>query len=867
MSALSDLENLRLHDVADGDVRDDSRWIALMGEDEIKAFLAGLAAKHLPGRHNQDSHGNDAGPDAPNPLDKLKLAGRIDLKPGEKLLSSQRIRTRADADGWDLMTAEVDTRNGRQVRLGIIHPDDSKHWTAGPDPKRAARIAELDAEIERLEGDNNSSDELVDRLGELQSERGELVEFDAGNLNRTAIVDPSSVAKMRADIDAGIERAKEWSKAWKKLAAEADDDDPRWDAFGDNDQYFIEGSVPGGPEGELHYLVGGVDDGEASWEIRLGVKPPSARDDRYWSIGNNGDAAVFAGSDVKKLLKALDELGPGEQPKSALGRGVRRKHLPGQHNQQSHAGTDFSVLADIEVLDQDAFADTYGTLADEHSVELEGFSLTAKYFENGDSLVSIDLPGNRFQVLDETDSDGMGQLAYDIEDALSQADDFGGDEDRNDVAWDVESPQHGFNVGVTGSGDIWLRPVSGDDHLELSQEDARAFVNALRDTADSYEDAEDAGEFEQGAKSLRRRVKHLPGRHDQRDHGRSRRPKPDIPTPDVPAPAPPKPRRQPKPKPPRDDPKPAPEPKPARQPRARTTPKPAPEPKPEPKPERSAYIAQRRTILANLLRNSDDPDVLRAAGQEWDEVTGGEPRPRPEPVAQRPAASTTAPTASAELEAHVADIVSKLPPGMRPGVSEGLLAQAAYVPKLLQRFKSIGFDVDGKNRDLGSAFGQYLPGYGIQLNHRWQSQRAKLDKSAIAEQKAGFLTPSGSKSGLGAVVAHEFGHGVALSVVPRGSIAIKRSTYDKLIGALTSSLGIAGPAVGSKPAVTHDTINVWLKRNSIAISRGLSGYSTESFHELLAEAWQEYTTRGADARPAAKAVGRALAQLAGGIPR
>jgi hypothetical protein len=278
-------------------------------------------ALHLPGQHPQENHGDGDGVDG-IPGDKLKLAERIDLQPGEKLLSSQRIRTNAKVDGWDLMVAEVDTPGGRQIRLGIIEPGDSKHWTAGPDPKRVKRIVELDTEIDRLESDPDLSEAESDRLEELRSERSDLQEFDRGNLNRTAFVEPEAIGKMRTDIDSGIEQAKAWSKKWRRLRDEyediqADDDisgeereerlarvEESFDALGDNDQYFLEGSIPGGNDGDLHYLVGGVDDDEGGWKIELGIKPPDAKDS--WYIGNNDDGARFEGSDVKKLLKALD---------------------------------------------------------------------------------------------------------------------------------------------------------------------------------------------------------------------------------------------------------------------------------------------------------------------------------------------------------------------------------------------------------------------------------------------------------------------------------------------------------------------------------------------------------------------------------
>lgn len=227
----------------------------------------------------------------------------------------------------------------------------------------------------------------------------------------------------------------------------------------------------------------------------------------------------------------------------------RAFHLPGEHDQKDHAGIG-SVLDGIEVLNQDDFSGLYGEMADERSVELEGFSLTARYFDSGESAVVIDLPDDRYQVLDETSPEGMSQLAYDIEDALSQADDY---EDSEEVVWDTDSPRHEFSVAVTGEGVVQLRPLSGDDFLELLPQEARDFANALHDLVASYEKSEEEGGFDgpengqKAASSVDRhraalsrivtRVRslqvrdgqgpappaaafHLPGKHPQKDHGR-----------------------------------------------------------------------------------------------------------------------------------------------------------------------------------------------------------------------------------------------------------------------------------------------------------------------------------------------------------
>lgn len=710
MSALSDVENLRLHDIADGDVRDDPRWLALMGEGALKAFLAEIAAKHLPGQHNQDSHGNDHGVDV-IPGDKLRGAGRIDLAPGERLLRSDRMRG-DNGRAW-LAVTEKDGKRSLRIGLGNANfgtrSDGNGPWRAAQDrsyeineerEELRARREELENEIEALEGDAGANPAAI---AERRAQLEELENADVDEVfpnGHTAILDEQSAKRLR-----------------ETLAKALDDGEAMQNGFDERDDRIDELEKR---RNELRKIVERVftDEEDAEWD---------------------------------RLTAEIEAIEAQEPPRPAQGFWTLAEgSIPGQW-----ANVHYEVYLDDPTI----------------GVETRLGAIPHHHDQDFDELVN---------------DNAHAQFA------MSEADEF-------------------VKLLAKMSGDL---PKS-----------------SRRDTQN----------------------KHLPGRHDQSSHGRGGRRAatavldvPDVPKPEpVAEPKPPKPRRAPKPKPP---------------PREEPAPAPRPEPKP---PADSEYIARRRTILTNLLRNSDDPDVLRAAGQEWDEITGGEPRPRPDAVSQ-----PAKPAVNAEAEAHVAKLVSQLPPALRPGATEGLMAQATYAPNLLMRFKTIGFDVDGKNRDLGGGFAQYLPGYGIQLNHRWKTQRAKLDKSYIAEQKAGYLTPSGTKTGLGAAVAHEFGHNVALKVIQPGSAGVKRAAYDKLMGALSSSLGISPPSVmANRPVVPHDTINTWLRRNSSAITRGLSGYSAESFHELLAEAWQEYTTRGPAARPAAKAVGKALAQLAGGTPR
>lgn len=524
MSALSDLENLRLHDVADRDVRDDPRWLALMGEGAVKAFLADMAAKHLPGRHPQDSHGNDNGVDVPNPLDKLKLAGRIQLGPGEKLLSSRKFRTRTDSDSWDMVAAELDTPAGRRVRLGVVA--EAKNWAGGPDRERQRRISELDERIERIEaGEENVSDETYDRLVE---ERSDLGHNDDDKYDRTVVLDPAAIGALRTALEDGAAKGrahqKEDNEFWdspegvrlselagerdKRLAEFArkpsfmltdeerrrrDDIQARFDAehgeelarlnalAPDPEEVLAEGHLPGGPEGDLYYEVAGRDDGEGGWDIRFGIKPPDADDG--WYIGSIvDDEAVFEPPQIKGLLKALAELS-GDQSKSF--RDTQGKHLPGVRRikrfdphqlrgpdgrwTDGAPGVDLSASAldGIEIYSPERIEEIYGEIKDEEGVRLgdDGAYLTAKYFTSGEDMhVSWDLPDGSSQVLEEMNVESMRQLADDIERVLDEFDyaDFDpADYGPNDVVVDADSDKHGFYIYADRDGDLRIDPEGG----------------------------------------------------------------------------------------------------------------------------------------------------------------------------------------------------------------------------------------------------------------------------------------------------------------------------------------------------------------------------------------------------------------------
>jgi hypothetical protein len=74
--------------------------------------------------------------------DKLRLAGRILLGPGEQFAGSDLLK---DREGTLLLGAAVDTPDGRQVHLGVpIDPDDRKRWRGAHAPAQETEYDEDD---------------------------------------------------------------------------------------------------------------------------------------------------------------------------------------------------------------------------------------------------------------------------------------------------------------------------------------------------------------------------------------------------------------------------------------------------------------------------------------------------------------------------------------------------------------------------------------------------------------------------------------------------------------------------------------------------------------------------------------------------
>lgn len=504
------------------------------------------------------------------PGDKLKLGKRIQLGEGEELLSSRKFKS-TDSSSWDLLAAEVDTPGGREVRLGVISPDNSRGWGGAPTANAAARHAELSELRDNMDEDDPRFEALDEEIDALSGA--------AGGLDRTAVVSPAAVAQLREAVVAGEKSARKLSKEVDAFWAKHGDDwDEReklittpWGQLSEADKDRIvelddifentpdwevthaEGVISAGGDGDLVYSVEGNDSGEGdeSWSLRLGIRPRDADED--WYPGYDDDAARFEPKDVKGLLAGLGELVVGSAPSNLTSLPRARDYVRDGEGKfaETPGVSSINALDGISVESAEEYADTYGDVIDDAGIDLgndgEERGLTARFFERGDLHVVLDLEDGKSQVFEDMDPEAMRQLAYDLEEVLAVDETEFELADPYDIVADQDSDKHGFYVAKNGVGDIHLRPpgVADEDYLELSQEQALEFSEVLLNIADSYEEhfSGDDGPVANTAVTL---PYNHPGHPDQKVHGRPKK-KLDLPDgPDVPEVATPEPAPAPK---------------------------------------------------------------------------------------------------------------------------------------------------------------------------------------------------------------------------------------------------------------------------------------------------------------------------------
>jgi hypothetical protein len=277
--------------------------------------------------------------------DALKLAGRIELEPGERLLGSASVK----GDKGTIRLAVIERDGVRSLRLGIGGPtfggrdDEAGPWRAGPDPtwkinadrkRLAAEQKSIEAELGRLDDDPNADPKrkaaLTARLEELDdaetleiSPDGYTANLDAPaaqRLRATLSEAADAGAKAQADVDAYYDKLDSLeAKATRlqslqrvatpaeeaqfdKLVAQINELKAQGRPAGPDYQVFAEGSVPG-EWADVHYEVY-LDDPSVGVEMILAAVPPGST---FEELSGSEQAANLDPAEARKFLRLLGE--------------------------------------------------------------------------------------------------------------------------------------------------------------------------------------------------------------------------------------------------------------------------------------------------------------------------------------------------------------------------------------------------------------------------------------------------------------------------------------------------------------------------------------------------------------------------------
>lgn len=310
--------------------------------------------------------------------------------------------------------------------------------------------------------------------------------------------------------------------------------------------------------------------------------------------------------------------------------------------------------------------------------------------------------------------------------------------------------------------------------------------------------------------------------------------------------------------------------------------------------------------------------ALKAAGQDVPEPkTPAEPKPAERP-AKRPSRPTRAEIAAAKAHARKLGGSRDVAWANRDRVARGLSRQAEIAPRRLRALHRVhlpGADsADGRayldGPISGGAYAYYSESgthpstYGTQkvavgarpeqdpaiwLHPHWDGDQG-LGRHAVSHHRStesGWLTPSGAGSEMEAVLAHEFGHHVTNDFFGEygfdGTPDLRLDVGLRLLPVINDALGanrIGGQYDTSRPdkdllapvstgfvgeleqKFTGHAMDRWVDLNRDLITEKVSGYAAKNFHEFLAEIWQEYSTKGDDARPHIKVIGDLMRQIA-----
>lgn len=339
-----------------------------------------MARKHLPGRHNQQDHADGR---VANAADKLGLAMRIVLGPGERLVSSARLPVNPLSSRTAVLAVTRDDR-GPHVRLGFVAEEHARTWAGanrgGTVLLDGAGTTRLDATLVELERSANAWGDdfraLADERDEVNSRRSQLL-------------------GMR-DRQGRVTRTPEQEAELELLTGRIDELNERWDKT-DGDAVIAQGIIPGGDWGDIAYHLAGTDDSDGGWELQLAVRPADAP--AGWNFLDDGDGteARFGPQQIRVLRQRLAATREGKAAATDVtlrGGRVQFKSFQAGVKEVADEGTVLFVLATLNEIDKDGDVTLPGYFGQQPTVMVPVHDWNhvpigkGRIFEDGDEAIA-----------------------------------------------------------------------------------------------------------------------------------------------------------------------------------------------------------------------------------------------------------------------------------------------------------------------------------------------------------------------------------------------------------------------------------------------------------------------------------------------
>jgi len=290
--------------------------------------------------------------------------------------------------------------------------------------------------------------------------------------------------------------------------------------------------------------------------------------------------------------------------------------------------------------------------------------------------------------------------------------------------------------------------------------------------------------------------------------------------------------------------------------------------------DRRAYL--RKELDAGRMTQADHDAQLKRS----DDYYNGNIqhyRADPDPKLDKVVGTKHSGTPSKErVRAHMRETTDQVPSRLRPDADAELARQGDIAPRSGMRFKRINVPEPGSveesewKADQNSSTNAFyrwadLGERGIHemtMSPKFVSDVAGQERAHKYCKDIGWYSHS-DETAFRSTMAHEYGHHMTTMIFDMQARYaggdIDRNFGRELVDLIVREFGLGRQYPTDDAWIDLDDL---VKDNAGTFKRGVSEYGSSSAAELLAEIWREYSIMGDRARPAIKAIGRLLQELA-----